>query len=321
LDTEYSIQLVLRTTGGTFLSNLVRVKTHTTMNTSGIRVCFGTVQDPELLKQTEAALEEMGASWSNKIQIDTTHFVCTTPTATPTAAQASGGTVGASSPGVEYQRALQLSIPIVQPQWILACLTEKRMVPIQQFYLGNPQTPSSSSYPRPQSMSQASLTSTSANSQPKTHTNHQSVPVAHTSPSSSGGNQHIPPSQATLEPMPEEAEEKLDGEGGEASEQTMRTGRRREGTMNKSFKFPPDPTPSEPTPPVPGLRKDLSATQESKQRAEDNRARKSKDSDEVAMIVPSSVEVPPPPPIEKEGTISSVSDFDDVGETEEISLN
>jgi len=130
LDTEYSVQLVSRTTGGTFLSNIIRVKTHTTTNTSGIRVCFGTVQDPELVKSTEAALEEMSAGWSNKIQIDTTHFVCTTPAATPTAAQASGGTVGASGPGVEYQRALQLSIPIVQPQWILACLAEKRMVPI-----------------------------------------------------------------------------------------------------------------------------------------------------------------------------------------------
>ena len=126
LDTEYSIQLVLRTTGGTFPSNLVRVKTHTTTNTSGIRVCFGTVQDPELSKSTEAALEEMGAGWSNKIQIDTTHFVCNTPATTPTAAQATGGTVGVSGPGVEYQRALQLSIPIVQPQWILACLAEKR---------------------------------------------------------------------------------------------------------------------------------------------------------------------------------------------------
>ena len=126
LDTEYSIQLVLRTTGGTFPSNLVRVKTHTTTNTSGIRVCFGTVQDTELLESAEAALEEMSAGWSNKIQIDTTHFVCTTPAATPTAAQTSGGAVGTSGPGVEYQRALQLSIPIVQPQWILACLAEKR---------------------------------------------------------------------------------------------------------------------------------------------------------------------------------------------------
>lgn len=126
LDTEYTIQLILRTTGGTFLSNTVCVKTHTTTNTSGIRVCFGTIQDLELLKTAEVALEEMGASWSNKIQIDTTHFVCTTPAAIPTAAQASGGTVGVSGPGVEYQRALQLSIPIVQPQWVLACLAEKR---------------------------------------------------------------------------------------------------------------------------------------------------------------------------------------------------
>ena len=126
MDTEYSIYLISRTTGGTFPSNTISVKTHTTTNTSGIRVCFGTIQDPELVNSTEAALEEMSAGWSNKIQIDTTHFVCTTPAATPTAAQASGGTVGASGPGVEYQKALQLSIPIVQPQWILACLAEKR---------------------------------------------------------------------------------------------------------------------------------------------------------------------------------------------------
>jgi len=324
LDTEYSIQLVLRTTGGTFPSNLVRVKTHTTTNTSGIRVCFGTIQDPEILKSAEVALEEMGAGCSNKIQIDTTHFVCTTPATTPTAAQASGGTVGVSGPGVEYQRALQLSIPIVQPQWILACLAEKRMVPIQQFYLGNPQTPSSSSYPRPQSMSQASLTSVNANTQTKVHANHQSVPAVHTSPTSSTTDRHTPSSQPPLESMPEEGEEKLEDGEEEASNKPVRTGRRREGTMNKSFKFPPDPTPSEPAPPVPDMPKDLPAAAQKpkpKPSAEDKRARKSDESDEVAMVAPSSIEVPPPPPIEKEGTISSVSDLDDVGETEEISLN
>jgi hypothetical protein len=92
--------------------------------------------------------------------------------------------------------------------------------------------------------------------------------------------------------------------------------------MNKSFKFPPDPTTSEPAPPVPDIPKDLTATtQKSEPRTEGKRTRKSKDSDEVAMVVPSSVEVLPPPPIEKEGMMSSVSDLDDVGETEEISLN
>lgn len=91
--------------------------------------------------------------------------------------------------------------------------------------------------------------------------------------------------------------------------------------MNKSFKFPPDPTPSEPPPPVPDVPKDLpTATQKQGPSAVGEWARKSEES-EVAMVAPSNVEVPPPPPIEKERAASSVSDLDDVGETEEISLN
>ena len=92
--------------------------------------------------------------------------------------------------------------------------------------------------------------------------------------------------------------------------------------MNKLFKFPPDPTPSGAPPPVPDIPKDLpGATQKQKSSAEGRHARKSVGSDEVAMVTPSDVEVPPPPPIEKERATSSVSDLDEVGETEEISLN
>jgi hypothetical protein len=93
-------------------------------DTSGICVCFGNVQDAVLLENAKMALREMNAKWSEKIQIDTTHFVCTTPAATPTGAQATGNP--GSAPGVEYQRALQLSIPVVQLHWILACHTEKK---------------------------------------------------------------------------------------------------------------------------------------------------------------------------------------------------
>ena len=121
--------------------------------------------------------------------------------------------------------------------------------------------------------------------------------------------------------MPEEVEDKLDGDEEETSKQPQRTGRRREGTMNKSFKFPPDPTSSEPPPPVPDIPKDpRGAAQKPKPNTEGRQVRKSEDSDEVAAT-PLNVEVPPPPPIEKERTISSVSDLDEVGETEEISLN
>ena len=120
LNTDYTFQLILRTTAGVFPSNVVRVRTHTMADTSGISVCFGTVLDKVLLEDAKQALHEMRARWSNKIQIDTTHFVCTTP--------AGEGAAADSGPGVEYQRALQLSIPVVQPQWILACHSERKYV-------------------------------------------------------------------------------------------------------------------------------------------------------------------------------------------------
>ncbi len=94
-------------------------------NTSGISVCFGNVQDSVLLENTKMALREMKAKWSDKIQIDTTHFICTTPAVTTNGAQATGNSAGA--PGVEYQRALQLSIPVLYPDWVIACYTEKKV--------------------------------------------------------------------------------------------------------------------------------------------------------------------------------------------------
>ena len=93
-------------------------------DTFGISVRFGNVQDSVLLENAKMALQEMQAKWSEKIQIDTTHFVCTSPAATPTGAQTSGSI--SSAPGVEYQRALQLSIPVVQPQWIMGRYARKK---------------------------------------------------------------------------------------------------------------------------------------------------------------------------------------------------
>lgn len=87
-------------------------------------------------EELKAALEEMGAKWSEKIQIDTTHFVCTTSLSLAAVGVSSGVHSGAASatalkttgeePGVEYQKAMQLSIPIVQPDWVLACYYGKK---------------------------------------------------------------------------------------------------------------------------------------------------------------------------------------------------
>jgi hypothetical protein len=65
----------------------------------------------------------MGAKWSDKIQIDTTHFVCTTAASGPID---SPNTV--EEPGVQYQEATRLSIPLVQPDWLLACYYSKKYV-------------------------------------------------------------------------------------------------------------------------------------------------------------------------------------------------
>ncbi|KII94568.1 hypothetical protein PLICRDRAFT_47604 [Plicaturopsis crispa FD-325 SS-3] len=281
LNTEYSFQLILRTSAGTFPSNLIRVRTHTMTDTSGISVCFGNVQDSVMLENAKLALREMNAKWSDKIQIDTTHFVCTTPAVTPNGAQATGNGTGA--PGVEYQRALQLSIPVVQPHWILACHSEKRMVPIASYYLGaNPAAPTSASpYNRPQSMSQASLVR-SPTSPPNATSNHAShrasMPApARTNPSSPPAAQ--PESKPPLEPTPEEEQEPV--------------------TLQRKSNLA-SPAPASPK----AADEDAGLTT-------------------VGVVAPSSVEVPPPPPVEKERTRRASVDEgeEDVGMTEEIDLN
>jgi len=328
INTDYSFRLVMRTTAGVFQSNLVRVRTHTMTDTSGISVCFGNVQDSVLLENAKLALEEMHAKWSDKIQIDTTHFVCTTPAATPTGAQTSGSI--SSAPGVEYQRALQLSIPIVQPQWILSCYAEKKMVPIAAFYLGTTQSSPMNSPPfaRPQSMSQASLPQSAQSAKAA---NRASMPAPSRTPTSPGP---TPPSRSdspskavrkTFDPTPEEG-----GDGDEpqdASSQTKPTRTRgpprvRHGTMDREFKFPPSA----------GLPESDTAShgQQAASTGTRDTSHVSADAEEagltaVDVVAPSNstVEVPPPPPpIEKERVPTSPDDGEeDVGETEEISLN
>ncbi|KAK4049391.1 CCA tRNA nucleotidyltransferase, mitochondrial [Microbotryomycetes sp. JL201] len=127
LDTDYTFHLVMKTTAGTLSSPIVKTRTHTINDTSGLSVCFGHVEPEKLLDEAQTAIRDMKAKYSDKIQIDTTHFVATSP-ASPS--NPSGG------PGPEYQKALQLSIPVVSPEWVLACHREQKMVPISNYYIG-----------------------------------------------------------------------------------------------------------------------------------------------------------------------------------------
>ncbi|KAG5644803.1 hypothetical protein DXG03_007625 [Asterophora parasitica] len=324
INTEYSFQLMLRTTAGTFPSNLIRVRTHTMTDTSGISVCFGNVEDTVLLENAKLALREMKAKWSEKIQIDTTHFVCTTPAATPSGAQVTGG--ASSAPGVEYQRALQLSIPVVQPHWILACHSEKKMIPIASFYLGaTPVTPHASApSARPQSMSQASLTRSAASSPPsqsKTTSNRASMPPS-ARPVEAPPSQVSPfinqaaspdPARPPFEPTAEEPSEDHEAEEVQLQQATGKESKRksRNGSMNREFKFP--------TPSSSPLQSTLPARRSPPTHLEEPIP----ETTAPTVITPSSIEVPPPPPVEKERSVSNISlddGEDEVGDTVDIPL-
>ncbi|KAF8160084.1 fibronectin type III/BRCA1 domain-containing protein [Pholiota molesta] len=310
INTEYSFQLVLRTTAGTFPSNVLRVRTHTMADTSGVSVCFGNVQDAVLLENAKLALREMGAKWSDTIQIDTSHFVCTTP--------AAGG--NASAPGVTYQRALQLSIPVVQPHWILACHAEQRMVPIASFYLGaSATTPVSANFSnRPQSMSHPAL----PQSAPANRVRASLPPPSRapgTPPSSAFVNQ--PPSAGVRQPEPtvEERDETDPDTQSVHLERaaSLRSEKRksRNGSMNKEFKFPPT------SPVTPSSVLAESAKKPASPPADDV----AEEEGRAAVVTPSNIEVPAPPPMEKENSMSQVSlndsVDDDVGDTVDIPLN
>lgn len=129
VNAEYTFHLVLKTSAGTFSSPVIKTRTHTINDTSGISVCFGHVQDPEMLEAAKKALENMKAKFSDRIQIDTTHYVCTDPR-NPGDINAQPGTQGNG-----YSKAMQLSIPAVLPHWIFACHDQKKMVGISPFYL------------------------------------------------------------------------------------------------------------------------------------------------------------------------------------------
>ncbi len=197
------------------------------------------------------------------------------------------------------------------------------MVPISAFYLGITQSSPMNSAPfvRPQSMSQASLPQST---QAAKAANRASMPASSQTPTSPGPS---PPGSSGSQPKPvRKVFEPTPEEGGDADEspdaaaETKSTRNRgpphtRCGTMDREFKFPP---PESQTPP-PGQQTSASHANNTS-RAHDDGPEEAQLT-AVNVVAPSSVEVPPPP-IEKERSPTNHDDGDDdVGETEEISLN
>jgi hypothetical protein len=116
VDTEYTFHLVLRTTAGTFTSQRVTVRTHKMTDLSGITITTGILSAP-IREGLTAAVERIGAKIVDGVRIDTTHFVTT------------------EGRGVHWEKANELNIPIVRPEWVEACERNGRILGVTKFYL------------------------------------------------------------------------------------------------------------------------------------------------------------------------------------------
>ncbi|KMU77242.1 chitin biosynthesis protein CHS5 [Coccidioides immitis RMSCC 3703] len=116
IDTEYTFHLVLRTSAGTFSSQKLVCRTHKMTDLSGITVTPG-IMPPEMRTSLENAVERIGAKIVDSIQIDTTHFVCT------------------EGRGPSWEKAVEMNIPVVRPEWVDGCEREGTIVSVRGYYL------------------------------------------------------------------------------------------------------------------------------------------------------------------------------------------
>jgi NAD-dependent DNA ligase len=62
-------------------------------------------------------VSRIGASFTEELSSDNTHFICTVPK------------------GPKYERALELNIPVVNPEFLKACETQRKVMPSHLFYM------------------------------------------------------------------------------------------------------------------------------------------------------------------------------------------
>ncbi|KAJ5600576.1 hypothetical protein N7450_001643 [Penicillium hetheringtonii] len=116
IHSEYTFHLVLRTTAGTYQSEKLTCRTHKMTDLSGITVTPG-VMDPHRREALGVALDRVGGKLIDSVRIDTTHFVCT------------------EGRGPLWEKAVEMNIPVVVPEWVDACESEGTIVGVRGYYL------------------------------------------------------------------------------------------------------------------------------------------------------------------------------------------
>lgn len=83
---------------------------------SGITVTAGIIH-PQQREALAAALDRIGGRLIDTVRIDTTHFVCT------------------EGRGPLWEKAVDMNIPVVRPEWVDACEAEGTIVSVRGYYL------------------------------------------------------------------------------------------------------------------------------------------------------------------------------------------
>lgn len=117
VDTQYTFHLLLRTSAGTYSSEKLRINTQKMTDLTGVTITPGPMPPP-LLDSLKTAIERIGMKFADTVRIDTTHFVCT------------------EGRGPEWEKAKELNVPVVRPEWVEGCEREGRIVGVRGYYLG-----------------------------------------------------------------------------------------------------------------------------------------------------------------------------------------
>lgn len=83
---------------------------------SGITVTAG-VLDPQRKEALGAAVDRIGGKMIDSVRIDTTHFVCT------------------EGRGPLWEKAVEMNIPVVVPEWVDDCESQGTIVGVRGYYL------------------------------------------------------------------------------------------------------------------------------------------------------------------------------------------
>ena len=116
IHTPYTFHLVLRTSAGTYTSEKLTCRTHQMTDLSGITVTPG-VLPPSLRESLARAIDRIGGKVIDTVRIDTTHFVCV------------------EGKGPLWEKAVEMNIPVVRPEWVDACESEGTIVGVRDYYL------------------------------------------------------------------------------------------------------------------------------------------------------------------------------------------